>query len=76
MPQTVTAQKTLHDISQSDNMQVTNISNDGAALVINQVIDKLQFKMGEPIVVHPEMSSIENGSVFVAISVYVMRFRK
>lgn len=66
LSQTVTAQKTLHDVLQSDNMQITHLSNDGAVLTINQTIDKLQYKMGEPIVVHPEMSNFGDSTVFIA----------
>ncbi|MDE1765844.1 MAG: hypothetical protein KGI27_06160 [Thaumarchaeota archaeon] len=63
--QTAFAQ-TSHDVAQSDNAPVTKISEKGVVLVVNQTVEKLQYKMGEPIIVHPEMSNVGKSTVFVA----------
>ncbi|MDE2589627.1 MAG: hypothetical protein KGL95_08185, partial [Patescibacteria group bacterium] len=62
--QTAVAQ-TSHDVAQSDNAPVTKISDNGVVLVVNQTVEKLQYKMGEPIIVHPEMSNVGKSTVFV-----------
>jgi hypothetical protein len=65
--QTALAQKTAHEILQKrDNMPATKLSHGGAVLIINQTIDKLEYKMGENITVHPEMINIGTSPVVVA----------
>lgn len=67
LPQTVLAQKTAHEILQErDNMPAIKLSHGGAVLIIKQTVDKLEYKMGEGITVHPEMIDIGNSPVFVA----------
>ncbi|MDE2588757.1 MAG: hypothetical protein KGL95_03730, partial [Patescibacteria group bacterium] len=64
--QTALAQTSPQNIMQNDNTPMTKLSSNGTVLIINQTIDKFQFEMGEPIVVHPEMSNVGNNQVFVA----------
>ena len=66
LSQTASAQ-TAHEILQErDNTPVTQLSYDGATLIINQTIDKLEYKMGENITIHPEMINIGTAPVTVA----------
>jgi hypothetical protein len=66
LSQSASAQ-TAHEILQErDNTPATQLSYDGSVLIINQTIDKLEYKMGENITIHPEMINIGTTPVTVA----------
>jgi hypothetical protein len=67
LSQTAFAQQTAHQILQErDNMLVTKLTHaGGAVLIINQTVDKLEYKVGENITVHPEMINIGDNSAFI-----------
>lgn len=63
----VTLAQTAHDmLKERDNAQDTQLSYDGATLIINQTISKLEYKMGENITVYPSMINIGSSPVTVA----------
>lgn len=66
LSQTVFAQTAHEILQQRDAMPATRLTHAGAVLIINQTVDKLEYKMGENITIHPQMINIGNSSVFAA----------
>src|SRR5690349_19695692 len=50
---------------QFGNTRQTNVEYNGTELVLNQLIDKSEYKMGEPIHVTPELINIGNKTIDV-----------
>jgi hypothetical protein len=63
--QTAFAQTAHEILEKRDNTPVTQMSYNGAILMINQTINKLEYRMGENITIHPEMINIGTAPVTV-----------
>ncbi len=63
--QTASAQTAREILQERDNIPATQISYNGAILIINQTTSKLEYKMGENITIHPEMINIGTAPVTI-----------